>query len=88
LVTAASLPASVINQALLYYRGREVKLGGERTFAPWSITVLNDTGMTLRNAFEDWQNGINNLQDNSGFEEPSVYYQDFTVTQLIETVIL
>jgi hypothetical protein len=38
--------------------------------------------MTLRNAFEAWQNGFNNVQDNSGREFPSDYYQDFTVTQL------
>jgi hypothetical protein len=82
LVSAASLPQSQINQAMLYYRGREVKLGGERIFAPWSITVINDLNMTLRSAFEDWQNGINNLQDNSGYEDPTMYYQDFTVTQL------
>lgn len=82
LVTATSLPGSTVNQAMLYYRGREVKLAGERVYAPWSITVLNDTDFTMRNAFDQWQNGFNNLQDNSGREIPNEYYSDFTVTQL------
>lgn len=82
LVTAASLPGSTVNQTMLYYRGREVKLAGERVFQPWSITVINDTGFTMRNAFDEWMNGINNLADNSGLLVPSDYQSDFTVTQL------
>lgn len=82
LVTSASLPGSTVNQTILYYRGREVKLAGERTFAPWSITILNDANMTMRTAFEAWMNGMNNLQDNSGVTNTNDYYRDFTVTQL------
>ena len=82
LVSAASLPGSSVNQTMVYYRGREVKLGGERTYSPWSITVLNDTSFVMRNAFDAWMNGINNLQDNSGYTRPDEYYRDLRVTQL------
>ena len=34
LVTSAALPASNVNPTIVQYRGREVKLAGERTFDP------------------------------------------------------
>ena len=48
LVTAAALPASNVNPAIIQYRGREVKLAGERIFDPWTITVVNDSEFSLR----------------------------------------
>lgn len=82
LITAASIPGSSVNQTLVYYRGREVKLAGERVYSPWTITILNDTGFIMRNAFDAWMNGMNNLQDNSGYTYTPDYFADFTVTQL------
>ena len=52
LVTAAALPASNVNPTIVQYRGREVKMSGERTFDPWTITIINDTTMRLRQYFE------------------------------------
>lgn len=82
LVTAASLPGSTINPAVTMYRGREVPMAGERRFAPWSVNVLNDNNFTIRNALEDWQNKMNDLQNNSGELSPSKYQADMLVTQL------
>jgi hypothetical protein len=82
LVTAASLPGSIIGAARVPYRGREVKLAGERVFNPWTVNVLNDNNFTIRNALEDWMNKMNNLQDNSGELSPANYQADMIVTQL------
>ena len=82
LVTAASLPGQSIGKTGTMYRGREIKLAGDRTFSPWRITVVNDTSMSIRRALERWMNGINGLVDNSGYTSPSDYQVDLTVTQL------
>ena len=50
LCKAAQLPASTVENMPIYYRGRQVNFAGERTFAPWSVTIYNDTTFTIRNA--------------------------------------
>jgi hypothetical protein len=52
MVMAASLPASNLDVAPAPFRGRVVYTAGERTFDPWSVTVLNDTDFVIRNAME------------------------------------
>ena len=58
-VKTAQLPGSTIGTVTVPYFGREVKAAGNRTFADWSVTVLNDEDFALRNAFERWHRGIN-----------------------------
>lgn len=82
LVTAAALPASNIGPTLVQYRGREVKFAGERTFDPWTITVMNDSNMTLRKKFEAWSNLINERVTNGGVTLPVAYMADLKVEQL------
>lgn len=82
LVTAASLPGSIVNPAVTMYRGREVKLAGERVFNPWTVNIINDNTFGMRNALEDWMHKVNDLQDNSGELRPSSYMSDMIVTQL------
>jgi hypothetical protein len=59
LIKGAALPSSVIGTIPLKFRGRELKIAGDRTFETWSITVINDNNMTIRTAFENWMNLIN-----------------------------
>lgn len=82
LVTSAALPASNVNPTIVQYRGREVKMAGERTFDPWTITVLNDTTMKLRRLFESWSNLMNNRENNGGSLAPATYMCDLAVEQL------
>jgi len=46
LVTVAELPGQTIGVTPVYYRGRELKLAGDKVFAPFTCTVLNDTDFT------------------------------------------
>lgn len=65
LCRSASLPASTIGLVeVAYNAGRRYKMGGERTFADWTTTVLNDEEFTIRKALEDWQNAIVNVDAN------------------------
>ena len=82
LCTATSIPAMTIGNVNVHFRGRQIKIAGDRTFAEWSITVLNDTDFKLRNAFERWQNGINNMTDNEGLSNPVDYQVDAFIDQL------
>ena len=60
----------------------ELKIAGDRTFEPWTITVINDPEMKVRNSFETWLNGINEHVNNTGLANPSDYQADMTVEQL------
>lgn len=82
LCKAAQLPASTVENVPLQYRGRAVNIAGERTFAPWTITVYNDTDFAIRNAMENWSNGIQNLTTTNGRVNPRDYQVDLLVHQL------
>ena len=56
---AAQLPGSSLGTVPIYYFGREVKLAGNRSFADWSLTIINDEDFVIRNSIETWMNNIN-----------------------------
>ena len=76
------LPAMTVGMVTVPFRGRQIKIAGDRTFADWTITVINDTNFKIRNAFERWQNGINNMTDGEGLTNPADYQVDAFVDQL------
>lgn len=82
LVNIAELPGQTVNPAIVQYRGREVKFVGDRIFAPWTITVLNDADMSIRNATEQWMTGMEDLATKTGRLQPSEYQRDLDVYQL------
>ena len=79
---SASLPASTIAPIPVPFRGRQLQIAGDRTFEPWNITVINDTDFNVRNSFEEWMNGINQHEENTGLTQPSSYMADMIVEQL------
>ena len=76
LCRATSIPSMEIANIPVPFRGRSIKIAGDRTIPDWSITVYNDTNFKLRDAFERWQNGINNMSDNEGLTNPVDYQVD------------
>ena len=82
LVKAASLPASTISNIAIPFRGRQLKIAGDRTFEPWSITVINDIDFDIRNSFERWMNLMNKHEDNAGLTDPTEYQKNIIVRQL------
>ena len=63
---AAVIPGSTLGTVEVPFRGRIVKLPGDRTFEPWEVTIYNDTNFNVRNSFERWMNGINSHRENLG----------------------
>ena len=82
MIKGAQLPASNIQEVLGPFRGRQLKVAGDRRFDPWTITVINDGDFKLREAFERWANFIIKVSDGSGTINPSEYYSDWVVNQL------
>ena len=82
LVKGANLPASIVAPISVPFRGRELKIAGERSFDTWTITVINDSNFVLRDAFEKWMNVINKVSDNAGEVDPTIYQQEAYVHQL------
>ena len=76
------LPAMTVGFITVPFRGRQIKIAGDRTFADWTITVINDTNFKLRNAFERWSNGINNMTDGEGLTNPADYQVDAFIDHL------
>lgn len=87
MVKTAQIPASNIGTIEVPYRGRMLKVAGDRTFEPWSVTVVNDGQFQIRQAFEAWSRGINALTENVaqlgyGADGGASYCVDMTVFQL------
>ena len=82
LCKASALPGQSIPSIAIPFRGRELKIAGDRAFEDWSITVINDTDFKLYRAFERWMNGINNMTDNEGIANPADYQVDGFIDQL------
>lgn len=82
LIKAAGLPASTIAEIPVPFRGRTLKVAGDRTFDVWTITVINDTDFKWRSFFERWMNYIVKVSDGSGSINPSDYQINMNVTQL------
>lgn len=82
LAKAAQLPASTIAEVPVPFRGRILKVAGDRTFDTWTVTIINDEDFQLRTAFEQWMNVMSKLNDATGVTNPSSYMTDAYVTQL------
>ena len=82
LCEAAQLPASTIAAIEIPFRGRRVKIAGDRTFDAWTPTIINDTDFKIRNAMERWMNGMNGHSANTGLTNPTDYQADLLVEQL------
>jgi len=55
---ATQLPASTVGEIIVPFRGAQFKIPGDRVFADWTITVLNDTDQITRSAFEEWSDSM------------------------------
>lgn len=61
---AATIPASNMGNIDVPYKGRQVKVPGDRVFDDWTVTALLDNDFLARKSFENWHNRINGFQTN------------------------
>lgn len=60
LIKASQMPGSQIGVVNVPFRGRQLKVSGDRTFADWETTIINDTDFRLRKGMEKWMEIIQN----------------------------
>lgn len=83
MVKAASFPASTIGVVEVPFRGRQLKIAGDRTYEPWSVTVLNDEEFTIRRKIEKWAQTIQEYKFNgSSAQNTGEYMGTAIVDQL------
>jgi len=87
MVKGAQIPAASLGTIEVPYFGRQIKVAGNRTYAEWSPTIINDEGFDIRNAMEQWSHAINSPQNNlrEGGSAPSLYKSNAQVTQFSKT---
>ena len=79
---AAALPASNIGVVDVPFRGRSLKVAGDRTFDTWTVTILNDVSYDLRGAMERWANFLSVSDSGQGRINPQDYMVDAHIYQL------
>ena len=82
MIKAAEIPASNLGNIPVPFRGRVLPIAGDRTFDPWTVTIINDTNFRIREAMEVWSNSINDLQTSQGSINPVDYQTSAKVKQL------
>ena len=86
LCKSAALPGSNLGVIEVPFRGRTVKIAGDRTFDTWTATFFNDKDFKLRSFFETWANQINTHEANTSPlftpSESDGYMADLEVKQL------
>ena len=82
LCKSAALPASTVGTVELPFRGRVIKVPGDRTFESWTATFYMDDAFELRGAYEKWIELTNSVDTNTAAANMADVLQDITVTQL------
>ena len=82
LIKAAEIPAANLGNIPVPFRGRVLPVAGDRTFDPWTVTIINDTDFSIRSKMVEWSNFINDIQTTQGEVNPEVYQRTATVKQL------
>ena len=65
LCKSTNLPGSNLGVIEVPFRGRTVKIAGDRTFDNWSATFFNDKDFLVRGFFEEWSQLINTHEENT-----------------------
>ena len=83
LCKSTSLPSIDLGQITLTYRGRSIKIAGDRdTTGTWDTTFYMDADMMIMNALQRWSNGINDFDTNTGVSSLSDYSTDLTAEMI------
>jgi len=59
LCRSAVIPSYSLGVIEVPFRGRRIKVPGDRVFTDWTVTVVNEENQGLRKAFDNWMKYIN-----------------------------
>lgn len=85
MVQASAIPASSVAAITVPYFGRQIKVAGDRTFAPLTVTIINDENFAIRKALEEWSDRIAGHRSATsqfrGGNQNGTYTTNLSVTQ-------
>lgn len=76
----AQIPESTLGMIEVPYFGRNIKVSGNRTFAEWTTTVINDEDFAVHAGLVNWMNAIQNHEENLKTISGTDYQVDAMVT--------
>ena len=82
LCKASQLPSSNIGNIDVPFRGRKLKVAGDRTFEDWTVTITNDVSFKLRKGMEKWSELVQNHNFALGANKLDDYFASAIVRQL------
>ena len=79
---SAALPATNVGTVELPFRGRVIKVPGDRSYETWTGTFYMDDAFALRSAYEKWIELTNGVDKNTASADIVDTWVDIKVTQL------
>ena len=79
---SAALPATNVGTVELPFRGRVIKVPGDRTYETWTGTFYMDDAFALRSAYEKWIELTNGVDKNTASADIVNTWVDIKITQL------
>jgi hypothetical protein len=84
LCKSGAIPAFTLGVIEVPFRGRRIKIPGDRTYGDWTATFVNDGDQKIRKTFDNWLNSIVNVNGEEALRTDSedTYRSTITVNQL------
>ena len=83
LCKSGAIPAFTLGVIEVPFRGRRIKIPGDRTYADWTATFINDDNQDIRKSFDNWLNSIVNVDGEQALRDGTDSYRcTITVSQL------
>lgn len=86
LCKSAAIPGMTIGMIEIPFRGRSIKVPGDRTYAEWTATFISDGAFVLRKNFETWLNTMKyadyGANPTSLAQTKDGYYSSINIKQL------
>ena len=79
---SAALPATNVGTVELPFRGRVIKVPGDRTYETWTGTFYMDDAFALRSAYEKWIELTNAVDQNTASADIVDTWEDIKIVQL------
>jgi len=82
LAKGTTIPAATVGQVPVPFKGTVLKLAGDRSYADWSVTIINDNEFSARTALEQWQQEIQGHGTSTGLSTTDYLLSRAFVEQL------
>ena len=83
LCKSGAIPAFTLGVIEVPFRGRRIKIPGDRTYGDWTATFVNDDAQNIRKSFDNWLNSIVDVNGENALRTGTTSYRStITINQL------